>query len=112
MTITDEGGLSAAHAAGFVHRNLKPANILGGRDGRLKILGFGLAKNVAPPRETGATRAINSTDPGTILGTAAYMSPEQARGESVDARSDQFSFGLVLYQIASGTVVWAEFESV
>jgi serine/threonine protein kinase len=102
-------GLAAAHAAGIVHRDLKPDNILITRDGRVKILDFGLAK--AAHSKIGAddaTRTIYSeeraiTDPGTAVGTVAYMSPEQARGErNLTAQSDQFSLGLVLYELAAG----------
>lgn len=101
-------GLAAAHAAGIIHRDLKPDNVLIRRDGRVKILDFGLAK--AAHGEIGdddATRTIDAgeralTDPGTTVGTIAYMSPEQARGESnLTAQSDQFSLGLVLYELAA-----------
>ncbi len=102
-------GLAAAHAAGIIHRDLKPDNVLITRDGRVKILDFGLAK--AAHREIGvddATRTIDPadrvlTDPGTTVGTVAYMSPEQARGQTnLTAQSDQFSLGLVLYELAAG----------
>jgi Tol biopolymer transport system component/tRNA A-37 threonylcarbamoyl transferase component Bud32 len=99
-------GLAAAHAAGIVHRDLKPDNILITREGKIKILDFGLAK--AAHEEIGAeeatrTVAVNLTDPGTTLGTIAYMSPEQARGEAnLTPQSDQFSLGLVLYELAAG----------
>ncbi len=102
-------GLAAAHAAGMVHRDLKPDNVLITRDGRVKILDFGLAK--AAHGEIGAddaTRTIDPggpslTDPGTTVGTVAYMSPEQARGQTnLTAQSDQFSLGLVLYELAAG----------
>ena len=91
-------GLAAAHAAGIVHRDLKPANILVTKAGRVKILDFGLAKQTAA--ET--TQTMTMTQPGTVVGTVAYMSPEQARGEDTDARSDQFVFGVLLYELACG----------
>jgi eukaryotic-like serine/threonine-protein kinase len=97
-------GLAAAHAAGIVHRDLKPGNIMVTREGRIKILDFGLAKTVARAAAAGDdTQLLTVTDPGTILGTIAYMSPEQAKGaRELDGRSDQFSFGLILYELASG----------
>ena len=95
-------GLAAAHAAGIIHRDLKPDNILITRDGRVKILDFGLAKIVAGDgRSADATRTV--TNAGTTMGTIQYMSPEQARGSTdLTAQSDQFSFGLVLYELAAG----------
>jgi eukaryotic-like serine/threonine-protein kinase len=101
-------GMSAAHAAGFTHRDLKPDNILvtgpkTPHPGRVKILDFGLAKySVAMPPSDATMTIAAVTDPGTVMGTVAYMSPEQARGENVDARSDQFSFGLIVYELAAG----------
>jgi serine/threonine protein kinase len=99
------GGLAQAHEAGIVHRDLKPENIMVTGDGRLKILDFGLAKLVAPaadensPTESGE---VYGTEPGRILGTVGYMSPEQAEGRSLDFRSDQFSCGAILYEMATG----------
>jgi hypothetical protein len=95
-------GLTAAHALRIVHRDLKPDNILLTRDGRVKILDFGLAK-LAPAGDSRADVTVAGTDPGTTLGTVSYMSPEQARGEpNLTPQSDQFSFGLVLYELIAG----------
>lgn len=96
--------LAAAHAAGIIHRDIKPENIMIRPDGYVKVLDFGLAK-LAQPKETDAedlTRRLAQTRTGAVMGTTAYMSPEQARGLAVDARTDIWSLGVVLYEIVTG----------
>jgi serine/threonine protein kinase/Flp pilus assembly protein TadD len=101
-------GLAAAHGAGIVHRDIKPANIMVTKSGLVKLLDFGLAQMAdAQFSESAATGTVGPaflTKPGTILGTAAYMSPEQAQAKDIDQRSDIFSFGIVLYQMLTGTL--------
>jgi predicted Ser/Thr protein kinase len=98
ITIAD--GLAAAHRAGIIHRDLKPENVMIGDDGRVKILDFGLAK-VNMTREPGSSIPTAATTPGFLLGTVAYMSPEQLEGDPVDQRADIFAFGTMLYELAA-----------
>src|SRR6185295_18493645 len=98
--------LEAAHVAGIVHRDIKPENVMRRRDGYLKVLDFGLAKLLERASSLGATRAsgndLGKTNPGTVVGTVSYMSPEQALGEEVDQRSDLFSLGVLFYELLTG----------
>jgi Tol biopolymer transport system component len=121
IAVQTADGLAAAHAAGFVHRDLKPENIMLTKDGRVKIVDFGLARQDPGPAsdpDSTLTFAPNGADSGSgtkagaVLGTPRYMSPEQAVGNPIDYRSDQFSFGLILYELASGKQAFAKDSSV
>jgi serine/threonine protein kinase len=117
IAVQTADGMACAHAARITHRDLKPANIMitgpeSGQPGRVKILDFGLAKQAAPVAVADETVAMHSTEPGMILGTVNYMSPEQARGKPADHRSDQFSFGIILYEMATGKKPFQKPETV
>jgi serine/threonine protein kinase len=106
ISVQTAEALSAAHQAGIVHRDIKPENIMVRPDGYIKVLDFGLAK-LTELADTGGedeTKKLVKTNPGVIMGTVSYMSPEQARGKTMDARSDIFSFGVVMYEMLTGKV--------
>jgi serine/threonine-protein kinase len=98
--------ISAAHQAGIIHRDLKPANIMLRGDGLVKILDFGAAKYTPPDTQGRGSQLVVETSPGMVVGTASYMSPEQARGLAVDPRSDMWSLGVVLYEMVTGSALF------
>lgn len=108
ITMQIARALVAAHAAGIVHRDIKPENVMIRRDGYVKVLDFGLAKLIERGRasvdQEAATRALVNTDPGSVMGTVNYMSPEQAAGKQLDARTDVWSLGVVLFEMLTSTV--------
>src|SRR5262245_43022763 len=104
ISVQIASAMGAAHAAGVVHRDLKPANVMRRPDGFIKVLDFGLPKLLAssPSDVVATTLTMIRTDAGTVLGTAAYMSPEQVRGHEVDQRADIWSLGVMLYEMVAG----------
>lgn len=113
MAIADvANAIAAAHAAGVVHRDLKPENIVVTNSGYTKVLDFGLAKLITAAPADGSTTAVKKTDPGVVLGTAGYMSPEQAQGRPADHRSDIFSIGSILYETLTGQRAFAGNSSI
>ena len=104
-------GLAAAHEKGIIHRDLKPDNIFLTRDGRAKILDFGIAK-LSAKSDDGGMFPQAATEPGMVLGTVGYMSPEQVRGEKVDTRSDIFAFGAILYEMLTGVRAFKRSSSI
>src|SRR5678816_1111335 len=105
IAIQITGALKTAHSVGIVHRDIKPANVMIRRDGIVKVLDFGLAKLTGPDSDDFDAR--EHTAPNRLMGTINYMSPEQVLGEPVDARTDIFSFGVVLYEMLSGEMPFA-----
>jgi eukaryotic-like serine/threonine-protein kinase len=103
VTVQIAHGLAAAHDKGLVHRDLKPENVFLLKDGQVKILDFGLARQTAARSGgSGATQTVAATDPGTVMGTVGYMAPEQVRGQAVDGRTDLFALGALLYEMLTG----------